>query len=263
MTTIAPETTLRPDPAPSSLDADAAVRLDDVSVRYRVPHERIPSLKEYVIRRIRGRLKHQDFWALQGISLTIQKGEVFGVIGRNGAGKSTLLKTVARVLRPTRGRVRVRGRVVPLLEMGAGFQPELTGIENIYLNATLLGRRRTEIEDALEGIVKFAEIGDFIDAPLRTYSTGMVMRLGFAVATAWNPDVLLVDEILGVGDEGFQRKCEDRIKAFRKSGATILFVSHAMAQVQSICSRVLWLDGGVARHLGDSASAVQAYTKHP
>jgi ABC-2 type transport system ATP-binding protein len=257
MTTSAPETA--PVPAPLMVDADVAVQLDGVSVCYRVPHERIPSLKEYVIRRIRGRLKHQDFWALQEVNLSIRKGEFFGIVGRNGAGKSTLLKTVARVLRPTRGRVFVRGRVVPLLEMGAGFQYELTGLENIYLNATLLGHRRSEIDDALDGIMKFAEIGDFIDAPLRTYSTGMMMRLGFAVATAWEPDVLLIDEILAVGDEMFQRKCLDRILSFRAKGTTVILVSHHLAQVHSLCSRIAWMDGGAVRMVGDPVPLLAAY----
>jgi ABC-type polysaccharide/polyol phosphate transport system ATPase subunit len=183
-----------------------------------------------------------------------------GVVGRNGSGKSTLLKVIARVLRPTSGRVWVKGRVAPLLELGGGFHPELTGRENVYLNGTLLGRTRREIAERFDWIVDFAELWDFIDAPLRTYSTGMVARLGFAVATAWEPEVLLVDEVLAVGDQGFQKKCQARLAEFRRAGATILLVSHSPELVRGLCGRALWLDGGRVRALGPTDRVTESYS---
>ena len=182
------------------------------------PQERIGTFKEYMIRWLQGKVQHSTFWALRDLDLTIQRGEVFGLIGQNGAGKSTLLKIIARVLRPSRGRVWVRGRVAPLLEVGAGFHPELTGRENIYLNGAMLGFSRAEMDAKFKDIVDFAELWDFIDAPLRTYSSGMWARLGFAVATDVDPDILIVDEILSVGDEAFQRKSAERIDTFRERG---------------------------------------------
>jgi lipopolysaccharide transport system ATP-binding protein len=189
----------------------------------------------------------------------VQAGEVFGVIGRNGAGKSTMLKVVSRVLRPTKGRVRVIGRVAPLLELGAAFHHELTGRENVFLNAALLGRTQRQVEERFQEIVDFADIGGFIDAPLRTYSTGMVARLGFSVATAWEPDILVLDEVLAVGDEAFQAKCHERINSFREDGATVLLVSHNTRVVQEICQRVAWIDQGVIRAIGDPEEIVQMY----
>jgi ABC-type polysaccharide/polyol phosphate transport system ATPase subunit len=237
----------------------AVVELDSVSVRYRVPEERFGTFKEYIIRRIQGKVKHRDFWALHDINLKVHEGEVFGVIGRNGAGKSTMLKVVTRVLRPTKGRVRVVGRVAPLLELGAAFHHELTGRENVFLNAALLGHTQEEVEGRFPEIVKFADISGFIDAPLRTFSTGMVARLGFAVATAWEPDILVLDEVLAVGDEAFQAKCHERINTFRKNGATVLLVSHNTQVVQNICQRVAWIDQGVIQAVGDPEEMVQKY----
>jgi len=239
--------------------AEPIVRLDHVGVRYRVAQERIASFKEYAIRRVKGQVRYQDFWALQEVNLSIQPGEVFGIIGPNGAGKSTLLKVIARVLRPTRGRVRIRGRLAPLLELGAGFDPELTGRENVYLNGAILGFTKAEIERLYDGIVDFSGLGDFIDAPLRTYSTGMYARLGFAVATAERPDILIVDEILGVGDAEFQTKSFERIQGFRASGATILLVSHSLERVQEVCSRAMWLDRGQVVSLGSAQAVVSQY----
>ncbi len=240
-------------------EPEVVIRLENVSVRYRVPTEPVGSFKEYMIRRLQRRVNHRDLWALRGVTLSVRKGEIFGIIGRNGAGKSTLLKSIARVLRPTEGRVWVKGRVAPLLEIGAGFHPELTGRENVYLNATMLGHSRREIEARFWEIVEFAELGDFIDAPLRTYSTGMMARLGFAVATAWEPEILIVDEILAVGDEAFRRKCQARMEQFRQNGATVLLVSHNLAQVQAICERAAWLDRGEVRALGPAADVVRRY----
>src|SRR5262245_6966441 len=233
--------------------------MDGVSVRFRVPHERIPTLKEYAVRVASRRVRHDEFWALRDVSLTVEPGEVFALIGRNGAGKSTLLKVVARVLRPTTGRVRVRGRVAPLLELGAAFHPELTGRENVFLNGTLLGRSRRELADSFDRIVEFAELIEFIDAPLRTYSSGMVARLGFAIATDVRPDLLIVDEGLSVGDTDFQAKSTGRIQEFRAAGTTIVLVSHQMAYVTQTCTRAAWLAHGALKALGSAAEVVRAY----
>jgi ABC-type polysaccharide/polyol phosphate transport system ATPase subunit len=208
---------------------------------------------------LQGRVNHRDFWALQEIDLDIRRNEVFGIVGRNGAGKSTLLKVVSRVLRPTRGRVRVRGNVAPLLELGAGFHPELTGRENVFLNGTLLGHPQGEIMERYSQIEDFADIGSFIDAPLRTYSTGMVARLGFAVATAWQPDILILDEVLTVGDEAFQKKCYGRILSFREYGSTVMLVSHNAELVKSMCQRAAWIEQGIIKAIGAPDEVVDMY----
>jgi ABC-2 type transport system ATP-binding protein len=236
-----------------------AVHLEAVSVRYRVPSERVGTFKEYFIRRLKGQVHIRTFWALQDVALDVYPGEVFGLVGVNGAGKSTLLKVVARVLRPTKGRVIVRGKVAPLLELGAGFHPELTGEENIFLNGALLGFSRREMEEKYDQIVEFSELGQFITAPIRTYSSGMYARLGFSVATASAPDVLIVDEVLSVGDEAFQKKCEDRINAFRQNGTAILLVSHNMAMIEETCQRAAWLDHGTIKAIGEPTQVIRAY----
>jgi ABC-type polysaccharide/polyol phosphate transport system ATPase subunit len=237
----------------------SVIQLQDVSVRYKVPKERFGTFKEFMIRRLQGKVNHQDFWALRDISVNIPKGEVFGVVGRNGAGKSTMLKIVSRVLRPTKGRITVRGRVSPLLELGAAFHHELTGRENVFLNASLLGHAQKEVEEKFPNIIEFADIGGFIDAPLRTYSTGMIARLGFSVATAWDPEILVLDEVLAVGDEAFQAKCHEKIRVFREGGATVLFVSHNTQVVQKICQRVAWIDRGRIQAVGDPDEIVERY----
>lgn len=221
------------------------ISLEDVWLRYRVPEERINSLKAYLIRRARGEgVTLREGWALRGVSLAVRQGEVLGILGRNGAGKTTLLKLVSRVLLPTRGRVRVRGLVAPLLGLGAGFHDDLTGRENIFLASAILGFARKHVAARLERIVAFAELAPFIDRPLRTYSTGMRARLGFAVATDVRPDILILDEILAVGDESFQKKCRQRIAEFRQQGTTVLLVSHQVAMVQALCSRAILLEQG-------------------
>jgi ABC-2 type transport system ATP-binding protein len=241
--------------------AETCIRLDGVSVRYRLAHERIPSIKEYAIRWLKRRMTYQDFWALRDVSLEVNRGEVFGIVGANGAGKSTLLKVIARVLRPTEGRARVRGRIAPLLELGAGFDGELTGRENVMLNAAILGLSKRETERRFDRIVEFAGIRDFIDAPLRTYSTGMSARLGFAIATDVDPDVLILDEVLSVGDHEFQKKSLDRINSFRERGVTILFVSHALGVVAQMCTRVAWVNGGRVQAIGPAEEVVAAYQR--
>jgi ABC-type polysaccharide/polyol phosphate transport system ATPase subunit len=239
-----------------------AVSVENVSVRYRVPHEPLGTFKEYVITRLRrGRLASREFWALRDVNLEIPKGGVFGIIGRNGAGKSTLLKVISRILRPTAGRIVVHGRVAPLLELGAGFHPELTGRENVFLNASLLGHGQREIAARFGEIVEFAELGEFIDAPLRTYSSGMVARLGFSVATAWLPEILILDEILTVGDVAFQAKCRSRMSAFSRSDATILLVSHDPATISEMCRRAVWLDRGEVRAVGEASAVTDRYRR--
>lgn len=238
---------------------EVTLLLQDLSVVYKVTKERISSLKEYAIRRVRREVMHEEFWALRDVSLELRRGEVFGIVGRNGAGKSTLLKVVAKVLRPTHGRIWVKGHVAPLLEMGAGFHIELTGRENVYLYGSLLGFSRQELDAKFDRIVDFAELWDFIDSPLRTYSTGMVTRLGFSIATDIKPDVLIVDEILGVGDEAFQRKSRERMLGFCDQGATVILVTHNRELMQSMCDQAMWLDLGTTKMIGPAVEVAAAY----
>jgi ABC-2 type transport system ATP-binding protein len=238
---------------------DFVIRLEDISVRYRIPHERFATLREHTIHWLKRRVRYDDYLALRNVTVQVRRGEMLGIIGANGAGKSTLLKVVARVLKPKHGRVWIRGRVAPLLECGAGFHPELTGRENIYLNGSLLGLTHREITAKFGGIVDFAEMWEFIDAPLRTYSSGMVARLGFAVATDVNADMLIVDEVLSVGDEGFQRKSLERMQRFRRNQTTLLFVSHDLKTVESMCDRVIWIDHGLIKMDGAASEVVHEY----
>ena len=233
--------------------------LDKVSVRYRAPEEAIRTFKEYAIQVAKRNVRFREFKALNQVDLQVNEGEILGIVGRNGAGKSTLLKVISRVLIPTEGRVRIRGQVSPLLELGAGFHPELTGRENIFLNGTLLGHPRREIQSRLPDIIEFAELGAFIDSPLRTYSSGMWARLGFSVATAWRPEILIMDEILAVGDESFRTKCQVRMKAYRDQGTTTLLVTHDSNTVESLCTRTMWLDHGQVQAIGLSPEIVALY----
>ncbi len=237
----------------------AAIHLSDVSVCYRLPRERVNTLKEFAIRWAQGRVEYVDLWALWGFSLEVRPGEILGVVGRNGAGKTTLLKTIARVLHPTSGRVIVRGRVAALLDLAAGFHAELTGRENVYLFGTLLGHTHAEMDAVFDDVVAFAEIETFIDAPLRTYSTGMVARLGFAVATCRFAEVLLVDEVLAVGDARFQEKCLQRMEDYRSQGAAMVFVSHSADAVRQVCHRAVWLELGRLARVGAVDEVLGAY----
>ncbi|MBI5839217.1 MAG: ABC transporter ATP-binding protein [Chloroflexi bacterium] len=246
-------------PTDPSTDNNVVIGIENASVKYFVPRERVGTFKEYAIRKIQRRIINDAFWALSDISFEVKKGEIFGLIGANGAGKSTLLKLVARVLRPSEGRVWVRGRVAPLLAMGAGFHMELSGRENVFLNGTLLGYSQKQILERFDAIVEFAELQDFIDAPMRTYSSGMVARLGFSVATDQMPDVLIVDEALSVGDTAFQKKSIDRIREFQKNGATTLYVTHSMGEIEKTCDRAAWLDHGHLRFVGGPKEAVDLY----
>ena len=240
-------------------DGLPAIQIQKVSVRFYLPAERIVSFKEYVLRRLSGRIGHRELWALRDLDLEVRRGEMLGIIGRNGAGKSTLLKVISRVLRPTSGRVVVRGRTAPLLELGAGFHFDLTGRENVYLNATLFGYSRELVTRHLADIVAFSELEEFIDSPIRNYSNGMLARLGFAVATQFRPDILILDEILAVGDTGFQEKCLQRIERFRDQGTSILLVSHDLDRVRESCERVAWIEHGRLVDHGDPDAILGAY----
>lgn len=241
-------------------DEVGAIRLDKVSVRYQVPHENVRNLKEYAIRRLlRARTTSSAFWALRDVDLAVPPGGSLGIVGHNGAGKSTLLKVISRVIRPTSGRVRVRGRVASLLELGTGFDRELTGRENVFLNGMMLGFTRKDIAARFHRIVDFAGVGEFIDAPLRTYSTGMVARLAFASATDVDPDVLLIDEILGVGDVDFQKRSGERIRALADRGCAVVIVSHNPEAIRVMCTHAAWIEHGQVRMSGPTGGVLEAY----
>lgn len=236
------------------------VNLRNVSVRYHAHLGGRRSLKQLVVNlNKRSTQPVQEFWALRDVDLSIAHGEVLGVIGRNGAGKSTLLSVVSRVLKPTHGMVSIQGSIAPLLSLGAGFDMELSGRENVYLMGALLGFSRKYIDDRYEDIVAFAEIQDFIEAPLKTYSSGMMARLGFAIATSAEADILLVDEVLSVGDDRFRKKCEDRMRSFRERHMTILLVSHTMPTVAEMSTRVVWLERGRIAGIGDPRTVIREY----
>jgi ABC-2 type transport system ATP-binding protein len=237
----------------------SALKLEGVSLCYRLARQRIPSIKEYAIHLLKGALSHEQLWALRDIDLEVAPGEMVGIVGRNGAGKSTLLKVVSGILKPNRGTVRVAGRVAPLLELGTGFDYELTGEENIYLNALLLGRSRREIVERFDEIVAFAELEEFIHTPLRNYSSGMVARLGFAIATAWRSEILILDEVLSVGDAAFQRRCFDRLAELKRDGTTALMASHSANSIEEQCSRCVWLDHGRLMADGNPVEVLAAY----
>jgi ABC-type polysaccharide/polyol phosphate transport system ATPase subunit len=235
----------------------SAIVLEDVHKRYRVYRHKSRSLKDVALRRHLG--IWEDRWALRGVSLEVPAGGAFGLIGANGAGKSTMLKLIARVLTPDTGRVVTVGRVGSLIELGAGFHPDSTGRENVYLNASLLGLSRGDIRRRFDAIVEFAGLAEHIDAPLRTYSSGMVVRLGFAVAAHIDAEILLLDEILAVGDESFQRRCLDYVRSFREAGGTIVFVSHSMDSVRQICDMAAWIENGQLRACDTTKAVVQLY----
>jgi ABC-type polysaccharide/polyol phosphate transport system ATPase subunit len=234
-----------------------ALAVNDLWKSYRLYHERNQYLKAAILKGRRAR--YEEFWALKGIDFEVPTGSTFGVIGSNGSGKSTLLKTLAGILQPEKGSVEIEGRVSALLELGAGFHPELSGQENVYLNGAILGLSKKEITARFDDIVEFAGIADFIDTPVKNYSSGMFVRLGFAVAAHVEPDVLLIDEVLSVGDESFQRRCAEKIDEFRRDGRTIVFVSHGLGQVEQLCQEVAWIEKGELRMLGPAAQVISAY----
>lgn len=242
----------------------AAVVLKGVSKRFVLHHDRPRSFQELMLSVV-GRSRNgskEVFWAVRDLDLVVESGETLGLIGSNGAGKSTVLKLIARILQPTSGEISVNGRLTALLELGAGFHPDLTGLENIFLNGSILGLTSREMREKLDGIVAFAELERFIDMPLRHYSSGMKVRLGFAIATSLNPDILLIDEVLAVGDEAFQKKCLTRIDDFRRRGKTILFVSHDLESVKRLCHRALWIEAGFPARDGPAVETVERYREH-
>ncbi len=234
-----------------------ALAVNDLWKSYRLYHERNQYLKAAILKGRRAR--YEEFWALKGIDFAVPTGSTFGVIGSNGSGKSTLLKTMAGILQPEKGSVKIEGRVSALLELGAGFHPELSGQENVFLNGAILGLTKKEIAARFDDIVEFAGIAEFIDTPVKNYSSGMFVRLGFAVAAHVEPDVLLIDEVLSVGDESFQRRCAEKIDEFRRDGRTIVFVSHGLGQVEQLCQNVAWIDKGDLRMIGPAADVISAY----
>jgi ABC-type polysaccharide/polyol phosphate transport system ATPase subunit len=235
------------------------VELDRVSFRYRLARQRIGSIKEYAIHWVRGTLSYEWFWAVRDVSLTIGRGEAVGLVGRNGAGKSTLLRLVSGVLKPTLGSVKVQGRVTPVLELGAGFDGELTGRENVFLYGVLLGYSRREIRKRLPEIAAFSELEEFLDVPVRAYSSGMLARLAYAVATAWPPEILLIDEALAVGDASFAAKCFKRQRKFQEDGATVLLVSHDVETLKLMTERAVWLEQGQVLLEGPTPEVVARY----
>jgi ABC-2 type transport system ATP-binding protein/lipopolysaccharide transport system ATP-binding protein len=244
--------------AASSLPSPV-IELQDVSLCYRLAKQRIPSFKEYALHWMRGALTYEKLWALRDINIRMERGESLGIVGRNGAGKSTLLKVISRVLPATTGIVTVNGRVAPILELGTGFDFELTGQENIFLNALLLGHGRREIAERFDAIVEFSGLGDFIRSPIRNYSSGMLARLAFSVLTAWKPEVLILDESLAVGDVHFVKKCEERIDQLRGQGTTLLLVSHLSEAVRQHCRRCVWLEAGRIRAEGSPDEILGLY----
>lgn len=240
------------------------ITFDHVSKSYPLYHHITGGFKNFLFNLPKAvrTIRDSRYEALRDISFEIYKGESFGIIGRNGAGKSTTLGLIAGVLKPSKGSVVVKGRISPLLELGAGFHQELTGRENIMLNGVLMGFTRSEVRRKAEEIIEFSELGDFIDQPIRVYSSGMLARLGFSVVSSLDPEIMLIDEILAVGDMAFQKKCHDRMMTFKKSGVTMVFVSHSMASVESICDRVVWIDNHSIRMIGKTKGVVEEYIKN-
>ena len=235
--------------------------VENVTMDYRIQQENIKSIKEYLVNALKGRITYREFRALDDINLHIQPGEVCGIVGRNGAGKSTLLKVIAGVLTPTEGQVHINGNIAPMLELGAGFDQDLTARENIFLNGAILGYSRDFLEKRFDDIVAFSELEEFIEQPVRTFSSGMMMRLAFSIATLVEPEVLIVDEILSVGDGHFQKKSETRMRELMSGGTTVLMVSHALKQIRDLCNRVIWLDHGKVIMDGETQEVCDAYEK--
>ncbi len=243
----------------SGTNGDPMVVFDHVDMVFNIASEQLNNLKEYFIKIAKRELFFKEFKALKDITFTINRGEVYGVVGSNGSGKSTLLKLVAGVLEPSKGKVTVNGTIAPIIELGAGFDYELTARENVYLNGALLGYSKKFIHENYDKIIEFAEIQDFQDMPIKNYSSGMVARIAFAIATVTTPDILVVDEALSVGDFRFQEKCENRIKELVEQGTTLLFVSHAIEQVERVCERAIWIEKGEGRMQGDVMEVCEAY----
>ena len=241
------------------MEQPVVVDVQHVTMKFNLSTEKVDNLKEYFIRTLKRNIMYNEFTALDDVSFQVKKGEVFGLVGLNGSGKSTMLKLVRGIYKPTSGQIRVDGVLAPLIELGAGFDMNLTARENVYLNGSVMGYSKKFLLQKFDEIIDFAELRDFVDVPLKNYSSGMVARLGFAIATVIEPDILICDEILAVGDFQFQQKCEERINQMRAHGVTILFVSHSIEQVQRICHRALWLDHGHLKMIGPVDEVCPAY----
>ncbi|NLP17067.1 MAG: ABC transporter ATP-binding protein [Clostridiales bacterium] len=237
------------------------IMVDDIGMRFNLMEKKVDNLKEYFIKLLKNEIRYQEFWALKNISFTVNKGERLGILGLNGAGKSTLLKIIAGVLKASEGELNVRGKVVPLLELGAGFDAQYTGMENIYLYGAVLGYPKDFINEKFNDIVEFSELGDFINVPVKNYSSGMKARLGFSIATIMDPDILILDEVLSVGDAKFRKKSEKRILDMFERGVTVLFVSHSIEQIRRICDRAIILDKGVLIADGPVEEICNVYEK--
>lgn len=241
--------------------AKTVLTVDHVGMKFNLSKERVDNLKEYVIKRLKGQISYNEFWALKDISFSLQKGDRLGILGLNGAGKSTLLKVIAGVLKATEGDISVKGRIVPLLELGAGFDRQYTGAENIYLYGSVLGYSKDFLESKYDEIVEFSGLGDFIDVPIKNYSSGMKSRLGFSIATIVEPEILILDEVLSVGDAKFRKKSEKKIIGMFDKGVTVLFVSHSLEQVQRLCNKAILLEKGRIIAQGDIDSVSKIYLK--
>lgn len=243
----------------SDVNENIILKIDDVSMRFRMANDRITSIKEMTTQLLRRKVEFKDFWALQHVSFEVKRGEVMGLIGRNGAGKSTMLKIISGILKPTQGSVFRGGGIVPMLELGSGFDYDLTGRENIYLNGAILGYSKAYLQSKYDDILEFSELDEFINMPIRNYSSGMLMRLAFSIATVVNPEILIVDEILSVGDENFQKKSYARMMELMQGGTTVLFVSHNLDQIRDMCNRVVWLDNHTVKMFGEVNEVCDAY----
>ena len=239
----------------------AVIIANNVGMRFKLSQEKVDNLKEYVIKFLKREISYREFWALKNISFEVEKGDRWGIIGLNGAGKSTLLKIVSGVMKPTEGSIQIKGKIVPLLELGAGFDSNYTGKENIYLNGAMLGLSKEFLEEKYEEIVEFSEIRKFINVPLKNYSSGMKARLGFSIATVIKPEILVLDEVLSVGDAKFRRKSEKKIISLFNEGVTVLFVSHSIIQVKRLCNKAIWLEKGEVVMMGDAKEVCEAYEK--
>ena len=237
------------------------IRANDISMRYLMTYDRIQSIKEYIVQMLRGKIKYEEFWALKNVSFEVERGEVVGIIGHNGAGKSTILKVISGILKPTEGSVTSHGNIVPMLELGSGFDMDLTGHENVFLNGAILGYSEEFLQSKYDEIVDFSELGQFIEVPIRNYSSGMLARLAFSIATVVNPEILIVDEILSVGDADFQEKSRKRMMELMSGGTTVLFVSHSLQQIREMCDRVVWLEHGEVQMVGETTEICDQYEK--
>lgn len=235
------------------------IDVDHVTMRFNMPKEKVDNIKEFMIKALKNQLRYEAFVALSDVSLKIQRGEVVGIVGLNGSGKSTLLKLISGILEPSEGTVKTYGSISPMIELGAGFDMELTARENIFLNGSVLGFSRAFLKEKYDEILDFAELRDFEDVAIKNFSSGMVARLGFAIATLVKPDILIVDEILAVGDFLFQQKCENRISELMSGGTTVLIVSHSIDQIERLCNRVIWLEHGVTKMIGDTETVCGQY----